>query len=289
MSRALGFTIREGLLNLRRAPLLALSSVSVMTLSLFVLGIFLLLTVNLRAVILAAQREVEIVVFVEEGAPQEELLAVDAALRAHPAVSGLVFLAREEALVRFRGELGEREYLLDALESNPLPDTFEVALFDDWKSTARLRSVAEDIGGLAGVAEVKYGREWVGRLNRIIVALVLVDLFLGIVVALSSLVVVANTIRLTLIARREMIEIMKLVGATAGVIRRPFVVEGVVQGAVAAALAMALLLGLAAFLDGRAGGVVFPPTEAIVGFLLFGAFLGGLGGVISLQGLLRRW
>ena len=283
------FTLREGVLNLRRAPLMAMSSVAVMGLSLFVLGIFLLITINLRAAIVAVQGQVEIVVFLKEGVRDVEVSAIDAFLRDHPAVRDVRFLTRDDALEEFRRELDEREYLLEALETNPLPDTFEVALFDDWKSTERLAELAEQVGGVAGVDEVKYGREWVGRLNRVIVVLVLVDLFLGIVVALSSLLVVANTVKLTLIARREMIELMKMVGATIGVIRRPFVIEGLLQGAMAAVFASCLLVLLTGFLRERVPEVVSLTPASFALFLSFGAFLGGLGSVVSLQGFLRRW
>ncbi len=285
----LGFTFREGFLNIRRAPLLSLTSVAVMGLSLFVLGIFLLITVNLRAAIQAVQRQVEMQVFVNEEIRDAELKTLDSFLREHPGVAGVRYLTRDEALSEFRRELSEREYLLEALETNPLPDTFEITLFDDWKSTDRIDRMAAEIGGMAGVDEVKYGKEWVGRLNRIIVVLVLVDLFLGIVVALSSLVVVANTVKLTLIARREMIELMKMVGATIGVIRRPFVIEGVLKGGMAAVLAAALLAGLTAFLGSRVPEVVGLSVPMILGFLAFGMFLGGLGSVVSLQGFLRKW
>jgi len=283
------FTLKEGVLNLRRAPLLSLTSVAVMGLSLFVLGIFLLITVNLRAAIVAVQKQVEVVVFVQEDIADPELRSLDAFLREHPAVLDVRYLPRDEALARFREELDEREYLLEALEANPLPDTFEVTLFDDWKTTERITLLADQIAGMAGVDEVKYGEEWVGRLNRAIVVLVLVDMFLGIVVALSSLLVVANTVKLTLIARREMIELMKMVGATVGVIRRPFVLEGVIKGVLSSLVAAALLIALTDFLRGRVPEVVTLSVPALAAFLGFGAFLGGLGSVVSLQGFLRKW
>ncbi len=289
MSTTFLFTLKEGLLNLRRAPLLTVSSVAVMGLSLFVLGIFLLITVNLRAAITAVQSQVEVAVFVQEDVRDLELQSLDRFLREHPGVSAVRYLTRDEALASFREELDDREYLLEALEANPLPDTFEVELFDDWKTTERIAEMATQIEGMAGVDEVKWGKEWVGRLNRVIVVLVMVDLFLGVIVALSSMVVVANTVKLTLIARKDMIELMKMVGATVGVIRRPFVIEGVLQGALAAVLATGLLLGLTGFLQGRVQELVALTLPSLLLFVVFGAFLGGLGSVMSLQGFLRRW
>jgi cell division transport system permease protein len=283
------FTLREGILNLRRAPLLSLTSIAVMGLSMFVLGIFLLLTVNLRAAIVAVQRQVEIAVFLREDIRDAELKNLDQFLREHPGVVSARYLPRDEALAEFRKELKEKEYLLEALESNPLPDTFEVALYDDWKSTERISLLAEQISGMAGVDEVKYGREWVGRLNRIIVAAVLADLFLGTVVAISSLFVVANTVKLTLIARKEMIELMKMVGATSGVIRRPFVIEGILKGVLASLLAGILLIILTWTLGHRIPEVQPLSIPLLFAFIMFGAILGGLGSVASLQGYLQRW
>jgi len=283
------FTLKEGVLNLRRSPMLSLSAVAVMALSLFVLGIFLLITVNLRGAIRAVQSQVELAVFISPDVRDGELQGIDRFLREHPGVRDVRFLTRDDALARFRAELNEKEYLLEALETNPLPDTFEVELFDDWKTTERISELASLLEGMAGVDEVKWGREWVGRLNRIIVVLVMVDLFLGIVVALSSMVVVSNTVKLTLIARRDMIELMKMVGATIGVIRRPFVIEGVLQGGAAAILATALLLVLTSFLGGRVPELVALSVPTFAVFILFGAFLGGLGSAVSLHGFLRRW
>lgn len=283
------FTLREGFLNLRRSPMLSLSAVAVMALSLFVLGIFLLITVNLRGAIQAVQSQVELAVFLGEDVRDGELQAIDRFLREHPGVRDVRFLTRDEALANFRAELDRKEYLLEALETNPLPDTFEVELFDDWKTTDRISQLASLLEGMNGVDEVKWGKEWVGRLNRIIVVLVLVDLFLGVVVALSSMVVVANTVKLTLIARKEMIELMKMVGATIGVIRRPFVIEGVLQGGAAATLATVLLAVLTSFLGGRVPELIALSLPSFAAFIVFGAFLGGLGSAVSLHGFLRRW
>ncbi len=283
------FTIREGILNLRRAPLLSITSIAVMGLSLFVFGIFLLITVNLRSAIVAVQRQVEVAVFLRDDVREEELRSLDAFLREHPGILDVRYLPRDEALARFREELKDREYLLEALESNPLPDTFEVTLYDDWKSTDRIATLAEQIQGMAGVDEVKYGREWVGRLNRIIVAAVIADLFLGAVVAASSLLVVANTVKLTLIARREMIELMKMVGATAGVIRRPFVIEGVLKGFLASLFAGTLLAILTSVMSQRIPEVKPLSFGLFAAFVLFGGVLGAIGSLTSLQGYLRRW
>jgi cell division transport system permease protein len=283
------FTLREGMLNVRRAPLMSLTSVCVMGLTLFVLGIFLLITVNLRAAIVAVQKQVEIVVFLDEDIRDTELQSLDRFLREHPAVRDVRFLTRDEALSRFRQELNEREYLLEAMETNPLPDTFEVALFDDWKGTSQLEELTQGIGGMAGVEEVKYGREWVDRLNRVIFLVVVCNLVLGVIVALSSMVVVANTVKLTLIARREMIDLLKMVGATVGVIRRPFVIEGVIKGTTASVLAAAMLVLLTVFLEQRVPDVVPIGPWLLAAFVFFGAVLGGFGSMFSLQGFLRRW
>lgn len=283
------FTCREGFRNVRRAPLMSLTSVAVMGLTLFVLGIFLLITANLRVAISAVQKQVEVVVFLNEGILDGELQALDAFLREHPGVQDVRFLTRDDALANFRRELKDREYLLEAMEANPLPDTFEVALFDDWKSTERIDQIATQIQGMAGVDEVKYGKEWVGRLNHVIFLVVVCDLVLGVIVALSSLVVVSNTVKLTLIARRDMIELLKMVGATVGVIRRPFVIEGVIKGALASLVAGALLTMLTAGLQERVPEVVSVSVPTLAAYLLFGAILGGLGSVFSLQGFLRRW
>jgi len=138
------------------------------------------------------------------------------------------------------------------------------------------------------VEEVRFGGEWVQRLDSFIATLRFVDLAIGIVVALSVIFVVANTIRLAFIARRETMRIMALVGASNGFIFAPLVLEGVIAGAIASGLAIGVVHGAAAYLDGRPVDILPLPLSWSVIFVAGAMLLGLLGAVVALVPLTRK-
>lgn len=281
------FLLHEVREDLRRGGTVRAAPIVIISVTLFVLGLFLVVTVNLRKGIVAAQGKVEMVVFAGDESP-ESLDALESGLIAITGVREVRFVSREEALVRFRRDLGERPELLDAMSSNPLPASFEVAIYDDYKSTDRLARIAAEAQTLPSVEGIRYGEEWVGRLQRLIVFSVLLDLFLGILLGISTIVSVANTLKLALLHRRESIEVMRLVGASDGTIRGPIFVEGAALGVAAAALAAGGLYICYAFLAVRIPELAFLGAPALTLFILTGGLLGGFGSLLALERLLEE-
>jgi cell division transport system permease protein len=281
------FLIHEVREDVKRGGTARAAPIVIIGITLFVLGLFLVVTVNLRKGIVTAQGKVEMVVFARDESP-ESLDAIEAGLAAITGVREVRFVSREEALVRFRRDLGDKPELLDAMSSNPLPSSFEVAIYDDYKSTDRLMRIAAAAQTVPGIEGVRYGEEWVGRLQRLIVIAVLIDIFLGILLGISTIVSVANTLKLALLHRRESIEVMRLVGASDGMIRGPVFVEGALLGIVAAGLAAAGLYACYVFLAGRITELAFLDAASLTAFILTGGLLGGFGSVLALERLLEE-
>ncbi len=284
----IGFSLREAFVGMRRSGLTALAAVVVMSLSFLMLGLFMLLTVNLRHAVHLAQARVEIAAYVEENVAPDRVMAMADSLRQIPGIRSVEWISKEDALERFTEELGDDAALLESLEANPLPASFEIAIYDDYKTEGRVSSLAEQIRSVDGVEDVDSGLTWVAQLNRGIAVVAVLDLGFGLIVVFATVVSVGSAIKLALLSRRETIQVLKLVGATKGFIRTPFLIEGVIQGAAAAGIAALLLWGSYRFAVSFLPDFRFLSHFSLVLFVVLGTALGGIGAMVSLRGLLKE-
>ena len=299
-TRRLVLACRNGLRGFFAAPLVAAVSVGTMSAGLLVLGAYLLIVGNMRDVLEEFGRDLRIVAFAPQGdAPDAEAAAELAReLVALPGVSGVRFVSPGEGLERLRAQLGGDAAILEGLERNPLPASFELALDASMRSPAALGALAERVRTFAGIAEVHYGEDWVTSYARVVRVAEWLGLGLGIFLAIVLGAIVAGTVRLTVHARADEIQIQRLVGAGGLFVRLPFYLEGGLQGGIAAAVALLLLYALWAiglpivgepleFLSGSAKPAFFGPLQIFV-LLLFGVGLGCGGAVVSLFRLEER-
>ncbi|MBN2361929.1 MAG: hypothetical protein JXR83_20935 [Deltaproteobacteria bacterium] len=267
----------------RRLHLLALS---VMALSLSVVGAFAMVASNLARVRAALGAERVITAFIGAGvdaAGQQRLRGEAAAL---PGVARVELLAVEEARDRFREALGPHGALLDGLSGDVIPAALVVVAQAE-AAPDQMAALAKRLAALVGVEEVAYAAEELERLTTLIRAVELIALAVGALIALVTVIVVSNTIRLTVLARQEEIAIMKLVGATDSFVRLPFVVEGLLGGLAAGAIAIAIVWSLNAAVLGAIGAVAagaLDPIFAVRLSALHASLLVGGGGLLGLVG-----
>jgi len=205
----------------------------------------------------------------------------------HPGVDSVSYMSKEEALEEFKQQLGSDVDLLEVLEENPLPASLRLRLQEDARTSEKLELLAAWIREMPSVEEVRYGDLWVQRLERYVQVFLLLDLIVGIVVAISALFVISNTVRLTVLARQRTIEIMRLVGATDWFIRTPFVVEGALQGAMAGAIAMSVLWTVHHYATQFVGPLIFYDGPQVAGFVALCAIVSAMGSLTSLRRFLR--
>ncbi|MEW6325509.1 MAG: permease-like cell division protein FtsX [Nitrospirota bacterium] len=290
---SLGFCLEELSRHLRdhRGP--ASAAVATMALAFLLLGLFLLLWVNVRAMTGQATEELRLQVFLRDEIEAAQRDRVRTALEREPAVESVSYVSKEEALARFTAQGGEQAALLEGLGTNPLPAAFDVRLRPDPALTADLPALAGRIEAEAGVELVRYGQEWIGRFRVVLAFLRALGIGVGGVVAAAVVAIVANTIRFLIDARRQDIAVLKIVGASPGVIALPYLLEGVLLGAAGALLALGGLAGLMAwsgpaletaggFLLGR-GGLQFLPPQIMAAVLSAGALLGAIGSALALR------
>jgi cell division transport system permease protein len=268
---------REAISGIRRAKLLSLLSISSITAALFLLGTFLLVTLNFMGAVNSFKGKFQIQAFLSDGTETKDINAVRRTLEEIEGVDQVSYLSKEAALNEFRQELGGASDFLEVLENNPLPRSFKITLDPDRQNPQAIARISEAVARLPGVEEVEYGKSWLVKLYRIGNLLVAIDLSLLVIVSAAVLIVVFNTIRLTLYARRQAIEIMRLVGATDGFIRRPFLLEGFLQGALGSLIGLFMLYGGWRLVSSQFGMLRFFTTRESGLLLGFGVLLGTIG------------
>jgi cell division transport system permease protein len=252
--------------------------------------IFSLLALNMGRLVDSFIGQVEMVVYLNKDASAPQLAGVAAAVRQMPEVESAAPVDAAVALQRFREDVPDMADIAVELGQNPLPATVEIRLHSTYRDMPQMESIAQRIMGLAGVAEVDYGREWAERLGRMIRYIWLGTFIMGLFLTTAAGLLVANTIRLTIYRRREEIGIYRLVGASNSFIRVPLLIEGAAQGLGGSLVGLALSYGVYRYvcshitaagalndwLFGGVNPVWFSPT-----LLLAAAALGGLIGLIA--------
>lgn len=231
---------REALLSFRRAPALSVLSITTIAFALFVVSLFALVALNLRAALADVEERVEIVLYLRRGTPLEAVtVAIDDVL-AFPEVADVAYVSEEQALARARSQLTEFQDVFDDLETNPLPASLEIRLKPGFRTGRHVDAVAERLRGFRFAEDVRFGRDWVAKLDRLRSIAGAMGLLIGTAFAVASVIIIGTTIRLTILQRSREIAIMRLVGATDGFVRLPFLLEGSLKGALGGVVALAL-------------------------------------------------
>lgn len=283
---------REALLSFRRTPLLSALSITTIAFSLFTVGLFGLVAINLRQALRGLEERVEIVAYVLRGTPTEAIAVATQDIVAFPEVQDVSYISQEEALQRARTELIEFRDAYRDLQVNPLPASIEVRLKDGYRDAATVERVAQRLKGFGFVEDIRYGREWVQKLDHLRNLTGLVGLVIGLAFAAVAVVIIGVTIRLTILQRAREISIMRLVGATNWFIRGPFLLEGALKGLLGGLLSLVLCYaGYILFRDksgGTLSGLVFFRLEHMVVIIIFGVLLGLGGSLVSVGRHLRH-
>ena len=269
---------------------------AIIALSLTVLGAFGILVTQLSTLAEAWGRDLTVTAFLKGDAPEGEVEGLRQRAGRMKGAAGARFIDREAARERLRVALGARSQLLTGLEDRVIPTAIEVELEPDATRTTS-STIASALASEAVVEEVAWGEEELSRLGAVVGILQLAALLLGGLIALVTVLVVSSTLKLTIMSRREEIEILKLVGASDLYVRVPFILEGAVQGFVGAALAAGVLVGLYRVASLRVEQVLSEafgqvsmgavPAEALLWLLVAGTTLGVVGGLVGVSRFLR--
>jgi cell division transport system permease protein len=288
----ISFFLREAFGSLRRNYFMTIAALVTVFLSMSVLGVVMVFAYNIDAVLRDVEQKVEISVFLKDSTTAEEIEATQREIVGWAEVKESMFVSKDDALKRLREDLKDHPEVLESLTGNPLPASFEVSL----KNPEAVEAVAARFQGRPFVEEVRYGKEIAERIFRVTSVIRNVLLVFIVLLAGVSVLLISNTIRLSIYARRREVEIMKLVGATNWFIRWPFVIEGLTVGLVGAVAAVAVVLVGTEFVIGRIReNLMFltvpfdavAPLQLAAVLLGVGAVIGALGSGLGLRRFLN--
>lgn len=289
--RRLSYFVTEAILNIRFNRTTTVIAVATMAFTLICFGMFLLLYVNLKELAGSLQDEIKIVVYVEDDPAPRAVADLQRRLKAEPEVTSVLYISKDQALAEFRAQFPAEQHLLDGLGENPLPASFVLSIAPPFRSSAAVKRLSERLSAVPGVVQVQYSQAWIENLATVVRYFEMGAIAVGAILSVASITIIANTIRLTLYARKDEIEIMRLIGATRTFINVPYLLEGAMLGALGGALSLAMLRGgfelvtLQLISPGRLlgmpSGLSFLPAQLSALIFLAGLVLGCTGSLVS--------
>lgn len=294
-----GFVLRRVGHNLRQLLWTHVLAGGILAMALFVFGAFILCEINLEHLLKGWGEQVQLNAYLdknlEPGALQDLLKRVETM----PEVERVRHISQEQAWRDFQTALGAQSGLLEGLPRDVLPASLEISLKPAQRDSPVVEKLAERLKQEKAITIVEYPQEWVERLGLIVLAVEWAKWIFGGALFLATFFIVGSTIKLAMLASRDEIEIMQLVGASEELIQAPFVIEGMIQGVVAGMIAVTLLWlvyislrnempSLGGFLA-PLGQLQFLDLNRIAMLLAAGWLLGAAASVISLRRFLKTW
>lgn len=278
--------------NIRQNLLLHSLATGTITLALLIIALFLMVYVNVERTADDWSTKVEVTVYFDREPVPLQLAAIKRSIMELPGAAKVTFISKDEAAKRFRGRLKGQESLLEGVTADILPASLEIGLKREYRTDEAIQGFVGRLRKVSGIGEIQYGDDWVRKFNAFMNFLRLVGMLLGVFLLLAVSFIVSNTIKLTIFARRDELEILSLVGATRFFIKAPFLLEGIIQGVTGAVLAILFLggiyLGLLQNAENflalsPASGITFLPPEYLAGLIILGVIIGFMGSLTSLK------
>lgn len=290
------YTLKQSFLQFGRNMNMAVASIFAITCMLLILSLFFIIVINVNMAAETIKGDYDsIEIFLKEGTTEEDADEIIADIETQAGVDSAYFKTKDQAMEEFRSRWGENGYLLDSLADNPLPDSVVILIADLEKADA----IAEKAAGYSWTEDVKYYKNTVDKLLKVTDFIQFGAIVLMVVLIIISIVVVSNTIKLTVFNRADEISIMKYIGATNWFIRGPFLVEGIIIGIISGGIALGITVLVYSNLIDAIGEQVFSMLSmpmVPVSFLMYnfawifmalGISIGSCGSIISMKRFLR--
>ncbi|MBL7961312.1 ABC transporter permease [bacterium] len=282
-----GYIIKEGFSGLRKATLSSFVAITIICIALSLLSFFLIITSNISRVIEDIRSRVELEAFLDKSLDVESSKKIQQVIVQIDGVDSTHFISKAEAAGILKRIMGEDD-IFDLVESNPLPASFKIRLRPEFRNMKSAASVAQQLENIDGIEEVSYQKELLQVLDEKIETYHYISLGLGCIAALAAILLVSNTIKLSIYSNRDLIKTMKLVGATNAFIAGPFLMEGIIQGVLGSALAVGISYGLIRAVQRYVLSSVTVQYEIFLVVLGFGILLGFIGSFIAIRFFLKE-
>ena len=286
------YNVKQGFTQILRNKGMSVASIFSILAMLFILGIFFTIVVNLNLFTEVVKQDYDqIEVYLKDEVTMEQAEGIMGQVKGYEGVESVAYRSKDDALNIMKQRWGESAYLLDSLGENPLPASILIGV----DSVESAGTVSQNASGIEGVEDVQYFRETVEKLTKVTNFLQVGALVVMVFLIIVSVVVVSNTIKLTVFARSKEIKIMKYVGATNWFIRGPFMAEGIIIGIFAALISTVLVSLLYGRIVSGIGTQVIAITSCplisvgymavnmLIIFLALGISIGAWGSIISMR------
>ena len=286
------YFLREGLRNLWANRLMSMASVGVLLACLILMGNTILLSVNINDVVKKIENTNEVLIYLDDGLTSQQITDIGNQFKANTNISECIYISKEQALAQYKKSLGSNADVLSGLDTNPLPNAYQVKI----KDLSKIQATVNNLKQTTGVLKVTINNDFTQKLIDIRTTINYGIIFVVILMFLVSMFIIVNTIKIALYIRKREINIMKYVGATNWFIRWPFIFEGLFIGIIAGTISFFLQWFMYNFvmsnivgLIGNLKPVLFEQLAGYVflGFIGAGIFVGVCGSIISIRRYLR--
>jgi len=272
-------------------------SITIICLSFLIFGVFLSLSNNLFYTAKELSKNMLIIFFLEKDLPEKQRNSIEKRLNESSLVNNVRYISTGQALGRFQQNFPELQGIIENIEINPFPASFETNLAEENLSPETILRFIQVMKDMEGIEDAQFNRDWVERMQSLSRLAKAIGFFLGGILALASYFIISNVIRLNVFSRKEEIGILRLVGATNFFIRIPFLLEGLILGILGGIVSLALLFLLIKFFPLYLGASLGALNE-IINFrylsltqatmlIAAGAFIGFFGSLSSLARFLK--
>ncbi|MBN8586049.1 MAG: ABC transporter permease [Ignavibacteria bacterium] len=283
------YYFKEFMRYLKTAKSAVISSTVVIALAVLLLGIYLTISINSVKLLKLIRDKVEIDAYLVDNIQTADISKLTSSIKSIGGVKSVNFVSKDEAAKIFAEEFGQD--ILEVFDHNPLPPSLKINLYDEYKTIDRIEKIKQELGKNREITDVVYAQKNLEIIERNSQSLVFLNLSLLVIITFSSIFLIGNTIRLMIVAKKDTIEIMKLIGATKETIRTPFIMEGFFQGFVGSLLAVILLQVFLGYFYATYTNNDFNfsimDTKFLILLVIFGSLLGTLGSAISIRRFLK--
>jgi cell division transport system permease protein len=290
-----GFFMREALKNLRLNLLMSITAITTTFICIVVFGVAWLVSAHVGGVTSSVRQDVSVEAYFPPDVTQEEIDGIISDVKSWPEVSSVNYVSEEEALAAFKETFADRPELSENLQPGVLPASIQIQLEDPSEAEAVAQRLEQEKGFTDD--NLSYPQQTIERLNSVTSYMIWGLYGATMLFLISSVLLISNAIRLSIFARRKEIEVMKLVGASDGFVRTPFVFEGMVQGLIGAGLAAFAVIWINfLFIDWARDALPFVPISAdavnpillLLVLVVVGVVIGVVGSFLSVTRFLRK-
>jgi cell division transport system permease protein len=291
------YFVRESLRSIRHNRFTHLVATGTITFALLTFGIFIITVINLNQIFDDWGNRIHLIAYLDDNASTEEIKKAREQITKLPPTENVTYVSKEKAFTILKESLKDQDGMLENLEENPLPASLEIQLKEEFRNPQGLKTIVYEVKKTSKISDVEYGQDWLERFSAFIGIVKLVGISIGGFLMLATILIISNTIKLTIYSRKEEIEIMKLVGATNFFIQVPFFLEGLIQGLAGSLLALGILyigykiLIVKVISDYSlylgASNLVFLPQNLAIALICFGILLGIFGCALSMGRFLK--